>query len=77
MTKVTFQNRDVILGAIVRALATQVAGAALLGGMSGSYLRIHGFYRFSFTPTEADRFRELVKDYLPTRFQSSIQIVEE
>ena len=73
--KVKFQNRDVVLGAMVRALAIQAAGARVVGGMTGSYLQVHGFFRFALTPTEADRFKELVKAYLPT-FHSSIQIEE-
>ena len=42
MVKVTFQNRDGILGAMVRALAGQVAGARVVGGMSTKYLPVHG-----------------------------------
>lgn len=77
MVKVTFRNRDGILAAIVRALAGQVAGAGVVAGMSASYLRVHGFYRFSFTSDQAERFRDLVKDYVPESFQSAIEIIEE
>jgi hypothetical protein len=37
--KVTFSDRDEILGAIVRALAVQVAGFQVARGMDGKYLK--------------------------------------
>jgi len=73
-TKVSFADRDEILGAIVRALAVQAAGFQVVGGMNAEYLKQNGFYLFSFSANQVDRFKGLIRDYVPDRFQPSIQI---
>jgi hypothetical protein len=77
MTRVTIQNRDEILGVVVRALVIAIAGFQAVGGMNPNYFRAHGFYRFPLEPHQADRLKELVRNYVPERFQSLIQIADE
>jgi hypothetical protein len=74
--KVVFSNRDEILGAIIRALAVQVAGFQMGRGMDGLYLRQNGYYRFEFAnQTQVDRFTESVTAYLQDRWRNTIQIM--
>jgi len=68
MTKVSIQNRDEILGAIVRALAVQVAGFQVVGGMNKEYLKRNGYYLFKFSQEQFDRFKSLVNNYVPDKF---------
>lgn len=75
--KVTLLDRDEILGAIVRALAVQVAGFQIVGGMNRKYLEQNGYYRFRFSMAQFDRFQGLVKDYVPERFQLLIHLAGE
>lgn len=72
--KVTFSDRDEILGALVRALAVQAGGFQMASGMNGDYLKKNGFYRFPFSKTQTDRFRTLIKNYLSPQFQDLLQI---
>ncbi len=74
MTKVSIQNRDEILGAIVRALAVQVAGFQVVGGMNKEYLKQNGFYDFKFSGVQVDRFRTLVNEYVPDKLSVLIKI---
>jgi hypothetical protein len=77
-TKVTILNRDEILGAIIRALAVQAAGFQVVGGMNAEYLKQNGFYRFPFASLDqVERFKTLVKDYVPDRFHNSLQIAQD
>lgn len=73
-TKVTFSNRDEILGAIIRALAVQVAGFQVVGGMNKNYLNENGYYLFQFSDAQLSRFNNLIKEYVPERFHNTIQI---
>jgi hypothetical protein len=75
--KVTLLDRDVILGAILRALAVQVAGFQVVGGMNREYLEQNGYYRFPFSQVQFVKFQMLVKDYVPARFQLLIRMAEE
>ena len=77
IAKVTVSNRDEILGAIVRALAFQAAGFQTVGGMNKQYLQEHGYYKFKFHTNQFDKFKSLVKEYVPERFQQIIQIGED
>jgi len=76
--KVTFLNKDEILGAIVRALAVQVAGFQVVGGLNKNYLKANGFYPFIFAnSSQVERFKSLIKCYVPSEFQASLQIAED
>jgi hypothetical protein len=75
--KVTFSDRDEILGAMVRALAVQAGGFHMVGGMGGDYLRKNGFYRFPLSAEQSNRFRTLIKNYLADAFQSLLLITDE
>ncbi len=73
-TKVTISNRDEILGAIVRALAVQVAGFQIVGGMNKKYLQENGYYLFQFSAPQLSRFQNLVEEYVPEKLTSLILI---
>jgi len=75
--RVTFSDRDEILGAIVRAIAVQAGGFHMVGGMGGDYLRTNGFYKFPLSPEQSTRFRGLIKNYVPNQFQNVLQITDE
>ena len=73
--KVTFLKRNEILGAIVRAIAVQVADFQMVGGNNRSYLNRHGFYRFEFANSgQVIQFKSLIQSYVPTNLQSGLQI---
>jgi hypothetical protein len=75
--KVTFSDRDEILGAVIRALAVQAAGFQVVGGMNSAYLATNGFYRFKFSnPGQTARFIALVRNYVPTTLQAKLSIEE-
>jgi hypothetical protein len=76
-TKVTFLDKDEILGALVRALAVQVAGFQVVGGMNAEYLNRKGFYLFQLSEPQANRFKSLIKSYIPDRLQQLIQITDD
>ena len=75
--KVTLLDRDEILGAIVRALAVQVAGFQVVGRMNRKYLEQNGYYQFPFSQVQSVKFQTLVKSYIAERFQPSIRIAED
>jgi len=75
--KVMISDRDEILGAIVRALAVQAGGFHMVGGMNSNYLRRNGFYRFPLSHDQSDKFRSLIKNYVPDRLQNLLQIADE
>jgi len=72
--KVTFSNRDEILGAVVRALAVQAAGFQVVSGMNAEYLRQNGSYRFEFSQDQLERFQIFVRDYVPDKLRQLIEI---
>jgi hypothetical protein len=73
--KVTFSQRDEIVGAIVRALAVQCAGFQVVGGLKDNYLTKHGYYPMTFSNEgQLHNFSGLLDDYLPERFKSGIKI---
>ena len=77
MTKVTFEIRDEVLAAIVRALAVKTAGKQAAGGMTDAALHANGFYHFKFNQSQAERFTGYVAKYLPKEFQNTLAISQE
>jgi hypothetical protein len=77
--KVTFfSNQDEILGAVVNALAAQVAGSQIVGRMNRIFLKNNGFYRFNFaTSLRAARFTSLIESYVPAHMQSRLTIMDD
>lgn len=75
MTRVEISSRDEILGAIVRALAVQVAGFQMAGGKSGASLMAHGYYDFDFSPSQVHKFETLVHDYVSENLRRQIKIL--
>jgi hypothetical protein len=74
-TKVVISNRDDILGSVILALATRSAGQQIAGGMTKGYLKENGFFVLRFAnQDQVDRFRELVRDYVPIQMQDVITI---
>lgn len=73
--KITFSQRDEILGAIVRALAVQCAGFQVVGGLKKNYLTKHGFYPMKFKyERQLHNFSGLLDDYLPDQLKTGVKI---
>jgi hypothetical protein len=76
--KVTFSNQDEILGAVVNALAAQVAGFQVVGRMNKMFLKNNGFYRFNFANSlQVARFTSLIENYVPAHMQNRLSIVDD
>ena len=74
MTKITFQSKDEVLAAVIRALASKTAGNQVVGGMTDAYLHTNGFYRFDFSHTQNEKFKGFVAKYVPQEFQNTLSI---
>ncbi len=74
-TKVIILNKDDILGSVILALATRSSGQQIASGMTKDYLKLNGFFILNFRyKYQIDRFRGLVKEYVPKHMQSQIEI---
>ena len=59
-------GKDKFVGAMVKAIAVQVAGYPAVSGASGDYLETTGYFEFPFpNPEAAERFRSTLRRYLP------------
>ena len=66
IVSVVIKGKDRMVGAMVKALAVEVAGYRAVNGMKKEFLNLHGYYDFNFpSDTHASDFREAVKKYLP------------
>jgi hypothetical protein len=76
--KVTISDRDEILGAVVNALAAQVAGFQVIGRMNKLFLKNNGFYRFNFANSlQVDRFTTFIENYVPAHLQNRLTIIDD
>lgn len=76
--KVTVSNQDEILGAVVNALAAQVAGSQVVGRMNKIFLKNNGFYRFNFASSlQVARFASLIENYVPAHLQNRLTIMDD
>lgn len=74
-TKVIILNKDDILGSVILALATRSAGQQIASGMTKDYLKLNGYFILKFRYRyQIDRFRGLIKEYIPKHMQSQIDI---
>jgi hypothetical protein len=66
IVRVQIEDRDMKVGAMVKALAVEVAGLQSVKGTTNVSLRDHGYYDFTF-PSEsaAQKFESSVHKYLP------------
>lgn len=59
-------GKDKFVGAMVKAIAVQVAGYPVVSGASGDYLETTGYFEFPFpNPESVERFRSALRRYLP------------
>ena len=64
--KVIIPERDRKVGAMVKALAVEVAGFQAVKGTTKDFLRKNGYYVFHFLhASQAEEFRRAVQDYIP------------
>ena len=69
--KVNIHNKDRKIGAMVKALAFEIAGPSSVVGTSKEYLEAHGYYVFHFpTVKKANEFKESLAMYLPALMAS-------
>jgi hypothetical protein len=60
------ENKDRMVGAMVKALAVEVAGFQAVKGTTKGFLATHGYYDFEFaSEAAAAAFREAVGKYVP------------
>jgi len=63
--RVDITNRDKRVGAMVKALAVDVAGFQAVAGITNEFLGNHGYYKFHFpSDYHAKDFREAVSKYI-------------
>ncbi len=74
--KVAFSERDVVLAAIIRALAFKAAGRPTARGKTEEVLLRNEFYQFEFSPHQLEKFKGFISDYLPERWSKTIHISE-
>jgi len=64
--KVVISGKDRKVGAMVKALAVEVAGFQAVKGTTKDFLRENGYYVFHFLhASQAEEFRQSVQDYIP------------
>ena len=64
--KIYIVGKDRNVGAMVKALAREIAGFQPVRGATKEFLAIHGYYLFDFPSTRrATEFKEAVRKYLP------------
>ena len=64
--KVSIDDKDSNVGAIVKALALEISGPSAVAGASKQFLQDNGYYAFHFPSNDAaEEFRKSVKRYLP------------
>jgi hypothetical protein len=75
--KVAFEDRDEVLGALVRALAVQVGGFQMGKGMDKAFLAENGYYEFDFaTIAQTGRFQVLIDNYLEPKLRNKLAVKE-
>ena len=71
--KVLIRDRDRKVGAMVKALAVEVAGYPAVKGAVMGFLQENGYYVFHFpSKRSADKFRDAVSTYLPEKFAVAV-----
>ncbi len=72
--KVCIIGKDRKVGAMVKALAREIAGFHPVRGATKEFLIMHGHYLFDFSSaSRAAEFKEAVKKYLPI----SLAVIQE
>jgi len=67
--KVFIQNQDREIGAMVKALAVEVAGFRAVKGTTKDHLARYGFYVFRFpSNVKAEEFKESMLMYIDSKF---------
>lgn len=67
--KVAITGKDRKVGAMVKALAVEVAGFEAVSGTTKEFLHQNGHYVFHFPyGDKADEFRRVVRKYIPETF---------
>jgi hypothetical protein len=74
--RVTFSEKDMVLAAVIRALAFKIAGRSTTTGRTEDFLAEHGFYDYDFSPGQLEKFKAFVRDYLPERWNKTLQITD-
>jgi hypothetical protein len=74
--RVQFSERDMVLAAIIRALAFKVAGRSTTMGRTEEFLFQQGFYDYDFSPSQLEKFKLFVERYLAERWRKTLQIIE-
>ncbi|HME44253.1 MAG TPA: hypothetical protein VKF36_14270 [Syntrophorhabdales bacterium] len=64
--KIYIVGKDRKVGAMVKALAREIAGFQPVRGATKEFLAAHGYYLFDFpSASRAAEFKEAVRKYLP------------
>lgn len=63
--KIVIKDKDRKVGAMIKALAVEVAGFQAVGGSTKTFLKKQGYYIFHFPHDyQAQEFRKSVKTYI-------------
>ncbi len=73
--KVSIQNKDRKVGAMIKALAVEVSGFEAVKGTTKEFLSANGYYEFHFPYKEkAQEFEEAVGRYIPIALAQVMQV---
>lgn len=75
--KVVIVGKDRKVGAMVKALAVEVAGFQTVSGTTKEFLLQNGHYVFHFShPDKAQEFRRIIQEYIPEKFVQLVYCAE-
>ena len=67
--KIVIADKDKNIAAMIKALALEVGSYAVVRGATKDFLQEHGCLYFNFFDEyQADKFRTLVRAYVPSKF---------
>ena len=73
--KIAIHNKDRRIGAMVKALAFEIAGPSAVTGTSKEFLEGHGYLVFRLPSVEkVDEFKDAVAMYLPALLATIVEV---
>ena len=77
MTTLKFLQDDEALAAIIRALATKVAGHGIVSGMTDEVLKRNGYYEFPFDYFQEQQFKSYLTGYLRDEHRTTLELTSD
>ena len=77
MTTIKFLKDDEALTAIIRALATKVAGHGIVSGMTDDILKKNGYYEFPFDYFQDQQFKSYLTGDLRGEHRATLELTSD